>query len=63
MFVGSHYYDYLKGACLEETVSVGQFCTQLFFDVIRIGLSLSAVRRIVRDISVHHFRVQKLNDI
>ena len=62
MFVGSHYYDYLKGACLEETVSVG-FCTQLFFDVIRIGLSLSAVRRIVRDISVHHFRVQKLNYI
>lgn len=62
MFVGSHYYDYLKGACLEETVSVG-VCTQLFFDVIRIGLSLSAVRRIVRDISVHHFRVQKLNDI
>ena len=43
MFVVSRYYDYLKGACLEETVSVG-FCTQLFFDVIRIGLSLSAVR-------------------
>lgn len=62
MFVGSHYYDYLKGACLEETVRVG-VCTQLFFDIIRIGLSLSAVRRIVRDISVHHFRVQKLNDI
>ena len=46
----------------KETVSVG-FCTQLFFDVICIGLSLSAVRRIVRDISIHHFRVQKLNDI
>lgn len=62
MFVVSHYYDYLKGACLKETVSVG-FCTQLFFDVIRIGLSLSAVHRIVRDISLHNFRVQKLSDI